>query len=134
MSKNMIYASGDGYLNTVTDTANFAGNSRDIISTNYIRTSQHKPDSKYDRTSDLADALVYDQYLKSTNTQDGKNKSELYIVVWLHETGTNQTIDTTGNQEAAKNFFSGTVTFNSAQGGEVSATFSGYTTVPSDQQ
>ena len=134
MSKNMIYASGDGYLNTVTDTANFAGNSRDIISTNYIRTSQHKPDSKYDRTSDLADALVYDQYLKSTNTQDGKNKNELYIVVWLHETGTNQTIDTTGNQEAAKNFFSGTVTFNSAQGGEVSATFSGYTTVPSDQQ
>ena len=134
MSKNMIYASGDGYLNTVTDTADFAGNSRDIISTNYIRTSQHKQDSKYDRTADLADALVYDQYLKSTNTQDGKNKNELYIVVWLHETGTNQTIDTTGNQDAAKNFFSGTVTFNSAQGGEVSATFSGYTTVPSDQQ
>ena len=141
MNKKNIYNSAGGdYLNTVTDSENttFAGNKREVISKNYIRTSKHvtagEGNNKYTRTGDLSDALVYDQYLKSANTQDGKNVNELYIVVWLHETGTNQTIDTSGNAEAAKNFFTGTVTFNSAQGGEVSATFNGYTTVPSDQQ
>ena len=141
MNKKNIYNSAGGdYLNTVTDSEHttFAGNKREVINKNYIRTSKHvtggEGNNKYTRTGDLSDALVYDQYLKSVNTQDGKNVNELYIVVWLHETGTNQTIDTSGNAEAAKNFFTGTVTFNSAQGGEVSATFNGYTTVPSDQQ
>ena len=136
MSKDKIYNSAGGdYLDTVTDSENttFAGNKREVINKNYIRTSKHSAE-KYTRTGDLSDALVYDQYLKSASTDDGKNINELYIVVWLHETGTNQTIDTTGNADAAKNFFTGTVTFNSAQGGEVSATFNGYTTVPSDQQ
>ena len=141
MNKKNIYNSAGGeYLSAVTDSENttFAGNKREVINKNYIRTSKHvtagEGNNKYTRTGDLSDALVYDQYLKSANTQDGKNVNELYIVVWLHETGTNQTIDTSGNAEAAKNFFTGTVTFNSAQGGEVSATFNGYTTVPSDQQ
>ena len=133
MSKTKIYSTAGGYLNTVTDNAAFAGNSRQIISTNYIRTSKHAS-GKYDRAKDMADALVYNQYLKPKGDTTNKNVSILYIVVWLHETGTNQTIDTTGSSTAANNFFSGTVTFNSAQGGEVSATFGGYTTVPSDQR
>ena len=133
MSKTKIYSTAGGYLNTVTDNAAFAGNSRQIISTNYIRTSKHVS-GKYDRAKDMADALVYNQYLRPNGYTTNKNVSILYIVVWLHETGTNQTIDTTGSSTAANNFFSGTVTFNSAQGGEVSATFGGYTTVPSDQR
>ena len=133
MSKTKIYSTAGGYLNTVTDDAAFAGNSRQIISTNYIRTSKHVS-GKYDRAKDMADALVYNQYLRPKGDTTNKNVSILYIVVWLHETGTNQTIDTTGSSTAANNFFSGTVTFNSAQGGEVSATFGGYTTVPSDQR
>ena len=133
MSKTKIYSTAGGYLNTVTDNAAFAGNSRQIISTNYIRTSKHVS-GKYDRAKDMADALVYNQYLRPNGDTTNKNVSILYIVVWLHETGTNQTIDTTGSSTATNNFFSGTVTFNSAQGGEVSATFGGYTTVPSDQR
>ena len=128
MSKDKIYGTGDGYLSAVTGEAAFAGNNRTIINKNYIRTSKHTAAS-YDRTKDLSDALVYDQYLKAKGSADNANTNDLYIVVWLHETGTNQTIAEGGQTDG---FFTGTVTFNSAQGGEVSATFSGYTTVPSD--
>ena len=62
----------------------------------------------------------------------------MYIVVWLSENGHNQTAGATDAfQEGEQNptglsFFSGQVVFNSAQGSEVTATFTGATKVQSD--
>ena len=112
--------------NFATGTTVIGGNTYDVINKNYIRSS-------YDVTgsythSDLDSALVFSQNLAPTS--DATNsKAEIYFVVWLSETGTNQT----PTPEEALNFFNGTVIFNSAQGGEVTATFNGYTRVaPTD--
>ena len=124
-------------LNTfadVTGTGYIAGNPYDIIDVNYIRTSQREQNATtYDRNADVESALVYNQNLAPNATQD------LYIVVWLSETGTNQTASATGaghgeaQDGTGLSFFSGEVVFNSAQGSEVTATFSGYTAVQSDK-
>ena len=119
------------------------GNSYNVIGMNYIRTSNHswnlegKAES-YDRTNDVTSALVYNQNL-TPDTDATNSKAEYYIVVWLSETGTNQTAGAAVGGDggyvnpAALNFFKGNVTFVSAQGSEVSATFSSYARVESDQ-
>ena len=118
-----------GYIN------NFA---YDIINKNYIRISDHNPTSTYDRLGDITSALVYNQLLTAASDDATTDGASLYIVVWLSETGTNQTAGATTGQDsdgadiknpAALEFFSGNVTFNSAQGSEVSATFNGYARV-----
>ena len=122
----------------VTGTGYIQGNSYDIINTNYIRISDHAPETTYDRTRDVTSALVFNQYLDAAG--GAKSSETYYIVVWLSETGYNQTAGaegvTTGGEggTSALSFFSGNVTFNSAQGSEVTATFNGYTAVPSDKR
>lgn len=100
------------------------------LAVNYIRVSDDKAataytgDAIFTRTGDLTTALVYNQSIEaSTGTVVSKS---YYVVVWLSETGTDQTLEGT----AANGFFKGLVKFVSAQGGEVSATFSSYTRVP----
>jgi len=126
---NSISLSKTGTSNTnlvsTQTTANYtlSGNSYLYISNNYMRTSG-KGTGKYTR-SDVNNSLVFNQYLAPA--ADATNATrDLYIVVWLMETGTNQNLSST-NQ-----FFSGSVTFNSAQGGEVSAVFGGFTRVSPD--
>lgn len=136
------------------------GNEYDIINTNYIRISKHTA-TGYTQTDDVTSALVYNQYLEA-NDKDANNNGDgdstdsnptttgtqaytdvqvYYIVVWLSETGYNQTANvpagtntTTGASTTVNNFFQGTVVFNSAQGSEVTATFSGYTSVSADTE
>ena len=84
---------------------------------------------------------MYNQFLspKDTSTSNDTGDSSTtfvdaqvyYIVVWLSETGTNQTAGSgvTNTPSTTANFFQGTVTFISAQGSEVTATFSGHTRV-----
>lgn len=121
----------------VTGTGYIQGNSYDIIDRNYIRISDHNPAETYDRTDDVTSALVFNQYLDAATGT--KPSATYYIVVWLSETGYNQTAGaegvTTGGEggTSALKFFAGNVTFNSAQGSEVTATFNGYAAVPSDQ-
>ena len=120
----------------VTAKGAISGNPYDIINMNYIRISDHAAGASYDRTADVTSALVFNQYLDAAgNTAD---EQEFYIVVWLSETGTDQTVgsglaNVPTKEETGLGFFSGNVTFNSAQGSEVTATFSGYTAVPSQQ-
>ena len=124
------------------NTANIKTTSADILGSasadgsnglaiNYIRVSDDKATAEYtgtatfSRTTDLTTALVYNQSIAaSTGTAV---TSSYYIVVWLSETGSDQTLEGT----AANSFFNGLVKFVSAQGGEVSATFQSYTRVPS---
>ncbi len=120
----------------VTGKGYISGNEYDIINKNYIRISDHADGTAYTRTDDTTSALVFNQYLDATGgTTDDVT---YYIVVWLSETGKDQTAGATPNGEteanpAALNFFTGKVAFNSAQGSEVTATFNGYTAVKSDQ-
>ena len=133
----------------VTVKASYAGNDRDYINRNYIRISDHaEGDISYDREDDVTSALVFNQPLNAAGDENNKDKASLYFVVWLSETGTNQTADSTGagafqstdansndkidDTEKGVNFFKGNVVFNSAQGSEVTATFSGFATVTSD--
>ena len=120
----------------VLQSATISGNSYNVIGTNYIRLSNHawKTDGSlesYDRTDDITSALVFNHSIAAQGTAD------YYIVVWLSETGTNQTAGASTGESttnpAAAGFFTGNVTFVSAQGSEVSATFADYTKVPSDQ-
>ena len=120
----------------------------DIISTNYIRISDHNSTGEnatvYSRDADMTSALVLNQNILAnagstvtTSTGSSANATMVdakvyYIVVWLSETGTNQTVGATGAAESATNFFRGSVVFNSSQGSEVTATFGGYTAVQSD--
>lgn len=104
-----------------------------VIGTNYIRLSDHawadSGSESYDRTTDITSALVFNNSIPAGGHED------YYVVVWLSETGTNQTPGATltdGSNPVASKFFLGNVTFVSAQGSEVSATFSGYSRVPSD--
>ena len=103
-------------------------------------------DNKYTQAGDITSALVYNEFLSAKDTVDNPvggsssiytDSQVYYIVVWLAETGTNQmkaetTPNTTGtpdnNPEGAM-FFSGKVTFVSAQGSEVTATFAGHVRV-----
>lgn len=107
-----------------------SGNSYDTIGKNYIRVSDHawatSGDESYDRNNDITSALVFNHNIAAYS------EATYYIVVWLSETGTNQTAGTGTNVDAdGLSFFSGNVTFVSAQGSEVSATFSSYSRVPS---
>ena len=119
----------------VTGTGTILGNSYSVINTNYIRISNHDDTAtSFDRNADPTSALVYNQNLAPSG-QTG-NSAVLYIVVWLTETGTNQTATATGAgtpENSGIGFFSGQVVFNSAQGSEVTATFTGYKAVPSDK-
>lgn len=103
-----------------------SGTQYDVINTNYIRVSDHEwaasGKETYDRTEDVTSALVFN---RSVAANDGEES--FYIVVWLSETGTNQNPEATS--APVSEFFSGNVTFVSAYGSEVSATFSGYTRV-----
>lgn len=115
--------------------ATISGNEYDVINKNYIRLSDHvwtEGVQSYDRASDVTSALVFNHNVAANA------EVSYYIVVWLSETGTNQTAGATVGEDgsttnpAADSFFMGNVTFVSAQGSEVSATFSGYTKVKSD--
>jgi len=129
---NTVSSDGTGILGTAT----IAGTEYDVINTNFIRTSNHTwaadntTKETYKRTTDMTSALVYNHSLTAGQSFD------YYIVVWLSETGTDQTPNAQWGTETEKNpaptdFFIGDVTFKSAQGSEVSATFSGYTKVAS---
>ncbi|MCI6266551.1 MAG: hypothetical protein MR598_06895 [Erysipelotrichaceae bacterium] len=117
---------------SVTAKGNISGNEYDIINRNYIRISNHAAEATgYDRTADVTSALVFNQYLDAAGGT--APTATYYFVVWLSETGTNQTAGAEGAAESALSFFTGNVAFNSAQGSEVTATFNGYAAVPSDQ-
>ncbi len=117
-------------------TATIAGNTYDIIGKNYIRVSNHAwaadgAVESYDRNKDITSALVFNHSIAP------QGEVKYYFVVWLSETGKDQTAGSTekggsiANPDAAS-FFSGQVAFVSAQGSEVSATFSGLAKVQSD--
>lgn len=128
-------------------TTSISGNTYTTVKTNFIRVSDHKINTEttnletsFDRTADLTSMLVLSQQLQPVGAADNKNIATYYFVVWLSETGNNQTAGATvGEEESpttnpeAENFFNGIVTFVSAQGSEVTATFNGYTAVRSDQ-
>ena len=123
-------------LNDITSSGTISGNTYSIIDKNFIRISKHNAEASYDRTADATSALVYNQFLAPTSGTSTDDAVVYYIVVWLAETGTNQTAGS-GGESVFENanglqFFSGNVTFNSAQGSEVTATFSSYTAVRSD--
>lgn len=119
------------------------GNRYEVINTNYIRVSDHVADSySYSRANDTTSALVYSQFL-TANDNDSTNNTgtsatvyadaqTYYIVVWLSENGRDQTDGVAGNATSRQNFFRGSVTFISAQGNEVTATFAGMTRVPAN--
>lgn len=125
----------------ITSTATISGNTYEIINKNYIRVSQHTTGSyAYKRADDTTSALVYNQYLLANDNNATNNTGTsatttftdsqvYYFVVWLSENGHNQTAGATGTGVNATNFFRGNVTFVSAQGSEVTATFSGHTKV-----
>ena len=154
-NKTQITLTTEGFAG-VTTKGTFAGGSTqyDIINKNYIRVSDRAADATgYNRNTDVTSALVYNQFIApkaqtdkatiavTTDSAETMTDAQVYyIVVWLSETGTNQTAGATGSDNTAlpgvpsatSNFFSGNVTFVSAQGSEVTATFSSYTAVKSD--
>lgn len=122
----------------ITTKAMIYGSEYDVINKNFIRISDHNPAATYTQTADITSALVYNEFLTAqdeTENPAGDKDSAYtdsqvyYIVVWLTETGTDQTLTTPAARE---NFFTGTVKFTSAQGSEVTATFSDYTAVRPD--
>ena len=137
MSKKDIRTTFDDNTSTgVATTTTIAGSSYQVIGKNYIRVSDHawgtEGNEKFDRTTDVTSALIYNNSISANGT------SVYYFVVWLSENGKNQTAEAAESSSApdtknpgAEKFFSGTVAFVSAQGSEVSATFSGYTRVTS---
>lgn len=115
------------------------GNTYEVINTNYIRLSgRTKGDTAYKKDTDVSSALVYNQYL-SANDNDATNNTGTssskftdsqvyYIVAWLSENGEDQTSKNDGGpatNPANVRFFEGNVTFITAQGSEVTATFTG---------
>ena len=129
----------EGVLSRVT----IAGNNYDAIGTNYIRLSNHawakEGKETYDRNADITSALVFNHNIGAKTLQAAVTDytATYYVVVWLSETGTNQTagadISEGVKNPVANDYFMGNVTFVSAQGSEVSATFSGYAKVTSDK-
>lgn len=128
------------------DQFSISGNKYTVISSNFIRVSDHAletgiPSTTFTRAEDITSTLVLSQQLQPKGTEGNANSMTYYFVVWLSETGTNQNVaeagDTAGDTARAtqaNNFFNGVVAFKSAQGSEVTATFSGYTAVKSDQK
>lgn len=123
-------------------TGTIQGNSYSLIKTNYIRVSKHTG-TKYTQTGDVTSALIYNQYLAPNDNSAANNTGDsagtytdsqvYYIVVWLTETGFNQTAGAgSGAASSTAGFFDGTVTFISAQGSEVTAKFKDYTAVTPD--
>jgi len=110
-------------LNTTGTTGTYyvGSNPYDYISNNYMRDSSATGTAR----SDMTNALVFNQQLTASDSTDGSGTDEtvLYFVVWLSETGNDQTF----NSNSPYDFFNGQVKFISAAGGEVSATFNGYT-------
>ena len=132
---DVTYAASD-----TTNAAHIQGNYYEVIKQNYIRVSDHVAGNyTYKRATDTTSALVYNQYLEANDGAAGNNTGTsattfkdaqvYYIVVWLSENGHNQTQGATDASENLANFFQGNVTFISAQGSEVTATFSGHTRV-----
>lgn len=129
------------YSDVVIETALIQTNPYDVIKRNYIRVSKNA-DNKYTQAGDITSALVYNQYLapndknatnNSGDSGDAYTDSQIYyIVVWLSETGADQSIGASGAHATGVNFFTGTVTFNSAQGSEVTGTFKDYLSVAPD--
>lgn len=144
----------------ITADGTISGNTYPIVNTNFIRISDHKSvatgddasTDRYTRTDDITSALVFNQRIdpkgtgtpvdataaNSDSTMTYTDSQVYYIVVWLAETGKNQTAGNTDVTTGAADgtglsFFKGTVAFSSAQGSEVTATFSGYTAVKSDK-
>ena len=122
---------------TAKGTTTIAVNTYDIIGKNYIRVSNHAWSTtegaveSYDRNRDITSALIFNHSIAP------QGEVKYYFVVWLSETGKDQTNGSTekGGSIAnpdATSFFSGQVAFVSAQGSEVSATFSGLAKVQSD--
>lgn len=126
-----IVATGGATLN---------GNAYDVIKKNYIRISDHpEGNTTYQRgvVSDLTSALVLNQRLDANDNNAGNNTGQsnstyvdaqvYYIAVWLTETGTNQTANSglSSVPAAGNDFFSGSVTFSTSRGNEVTATFAG---------
>lgn len=112
-------------------------NKYEVINKNYIRLSNHTYGNySYTRDNDPTSALVFNQYLdandNNVNNNTGNSSSTYadaqvyYILVWLSENGHNQTAGATGASTKANEFFQGSTTFISAQGNEVTATFSGH--------
>lgn len=136
-----ITTSGTGDIDldstfTLSKKYSYANNEYDYIDKNYMRTSGHKTtgqtsldtdnaDNTYTRTGDINSALVFNQRLEAKDAS-GANQN-IYVVVWLSETGTNQNPT---DEAGANGFFKGKVVFLSAAGGEVSATFNGMTRRP----
>lgn len=126
------------------DQFSISGNKYTVISKNFIRVSDHVldsgiPSTTFTRADDITSTLVLSQQLQPKGTEGSANSMTYYFVVWLSETGTNQNVTEEGASDTAratqaKNFFNGVVAFKSAQGSEVTATFSGYTAVKSDQK
>lgn len=125
---------------SATGAATIQGNKYEVISKNYIRVSDHVYDTTaYTRANDTSSALVYNQYIEAadgnTSNDNGTSSSTytdaqvFYIVVWLTETGTNQTAGATNAAESTSGFFQGKATFITAQGSEVTAAFNGLTKV-----
>ena len=111
-----------------------------VIGTNYVRVSNHNwvddlsAAESYKRQNDVTSALVFN------NSVAANDSAEYYVVVWLTENGKNQTASAAGadgnpvegaTTPVANSFFMGNVTFISAQGSEVSASFTDYTRVQS---
>ena len=128
------------YAQNNANAAQIQGNKYEVIKQNYIRVSDHVAGNyTYKRASDTTSALVYNQYLDANDGKGGNNSGTssttfkdaqvYYIVVWLSENGHNQTQGATDASAELSNFFQGNVTFISAQGSEVTATFSGHTRV-----
>ena len=146
-SKPLLTTKIGGIVSTAKN-GTISGNSYDGIDTNFIRTSIHADGNGYTQVNDVTSALVYNEFLSasdgtSNNPTGGSGETYTdsqvyYIVVWLAETGTNQMKTETTQGNVADNnsegamFFSGNVTFVSAQGSEVTATFSQYTPVAPD--
>ena len=145
-SNHILTEEGD-----ILGTTMISGNSYDTVKTNFIRVSDHPdnegsgtPSPDFTRASDFTSMLVLSQQLQPTGTMDETQGTvsldtiTYYFVVWLSETGNNQTAGATPDggstpNTSNENFFNGVVSFISAQGSEVTATFSGYTAVVSDQ-
>lgn len=132
----------DAYA-SATKSATIQGNPHTIINKNFIRVSKHTG-TGYVQATDITSALVYNQFLSpkdaSTANDTGDSSTTFtdaqvyYIVVWLSETGTNQTAGSgvTNTPSETDNFFQGTVTFISAQGSEVTSRFGDYVAVTPD--
>lgn len=130
-------------LANTTASGTIQGNNYPIINKNYIRVSKHTTEN-YTQSGDVTSALVYNQYLQPNDNNSGNNTGTsastftdsqvYYIVVWLSETGTNQTAGSGGTNvpDDTANFFTGTVKFISSQGGEITSRFSGWNAVTPD--